>query len=181
MSTLSRIAIGSTIFLVLASIDLYHNRARATRWREYLFLIVCVVAAIIYGIVNDQITSRISWEYFYYGKELDRLLGPETPPDPEALHRHAAIIGAEATWSAGLIIGVALLLANNPRRDRPRLSYRRLAKMLILIFLCSAGCGIVFGVGDLAGCSIGCRAIFARWCAKTCSARGDSSPHGACI
>ena len=61
MSTAARIIVGASIFALLASVDLYRNRARATRWREYLFLILCVLAAIIYGIVNDQITSRISW------------------------------------------------------------------------------------------------------------------------
>src|SRR5437867_8855004 len=108
---LVRIAAGIAIFAALAVADLCKHGRGATRWREYLFLLMCVLLAIAYGVINDQVTSRISWEYFYYGKELDRVLGPETPPDPAALHRHAAIIGAEATWSAGLIIGVALLLA----------------------------------------------------------------------
>src|SRR5437667_12773961 len=130
MSTVARIAIGSTIFLVLASIDLYRNRARATRWREYLFLILCVVAAIIYGIVNDQITSRISWEYFYYAKELDAVLGPTIPPDERALHAQALLVGIKATWWLGLLIGAVMLIANNPRPGRAPPSYGKLTQLL---------------------------------------------------
>ena len=56
--------------------DLVNKGRNATRWREYGFLALCVAVAIVYGIVNDQITSRISWEYFYYGKDLAPILGP---------------------------------------------------------------------------------------------------------
>jgi hypothetical protein len=144
--TALRVAVGVGILLVLAIVDLKRNGRAATRWREYAFLLICVAIAIGYGIANDQITSRISWEYFYYGKELAPILGPQIPPKMTSLHWQAVRIGAEATWAAGLIAGAAMLLANNPRPDRPRLSLREMAGFLPSFFAIAAGMGVVFGV-----------------------------------
>jgi hypothetical protein len=91
-----------------------------------------------YGALNGQVTSTISWEYFYYGKDLDKALGPTTPPDPIKLHLHAALVGIQATWTAGLIIGVALLLANNPSKSLPQLPHKTLLKFLPLVMLITA-------------------------------------------
>jgi hypothetical protein len=138
----ARIIIGAAILLALAMLDLVRNRSRATRWREYLFLVACTVAAMIYGIINDQITSRISWEYFYYAKGLDQALGTNIPPDAAQLHWRAIMVGLQATWWVGLLVGALLLIANNPWRDVPRLSYAALFKMLAILFaitLVSAG------------------------------------------
>jgi len=135
----ARIGIGAGIFAILAGVDLARRGRRATRWREYLFLLVTVGAAMLYGVVNDAVASQISWEYFYYGKGLDQQLGPQVPPDPAALQWAACGVGARATWSAGLVIGVVLLIANNPRPKRMRLPYRTLASVLAFILLVTAG------------------------------------------
>ncbi len=140
-----RILIGTAIFALLAIVDLRQRGKQATRWREYLFLILCVATALLYGIFNDQITSSISWEYFYFGKDLARKLGPQTPPDALALHWQAAQIGMMATWTAGLIAGAAMLIANNPGA-LPRLSYARLAARLPAFVLITAAFGVLFGL-----------------------------------
>jgi hypothetical protein len=111
---LMRIAIGAAIFFLLALSDLRRNGPRATRWKEYCFLLAVVAAAMVYGAANDLITSAISWEYFFYGKDLAHALGDRVPPDPLALAWEAAKVGMKATWTVGLLIGVALLVANNP-------------------------------------------------------------------
>src|SRR5690242_9831290 len=103
----TRVAIGCSIFVVLALVDFARNGRRAARWREYLFLVFAVALAMGYGAVNDAVASRISWEYFYYGKGLSDQLGPRVPPDPAALRWAAVGVGLRATWSAGLIAGVA--------------------------------------------------------------------------
>jgi hypothetical protein len=61
------------------------------------------------------------------------------------LHWQAVKVGVEATWTVGLIVGVALLLANNPMRDRPRLRNRQLLIYIPLIFLICAAFGVCFG------------------------------------
>ncbi|HEY7120151.1 MAG TPA: hypothetical protein VH475_26420 [Tepidisphaeraceae bacterium] len=148
----TRIAAGVAVFVLLAVWDYRRNRQRATRWREYLVLLVCTLAAILYGVINDQITSSISWEYFYYGKDLDKVLGPQTPPDLVQLHLQAALVGVKATWSAGLILGVVLLVANNPTKRLPRLPESSLLRLLPLIFLITAGTAAIGAWLGYAGC-----------------------------
>ncbi len=140
-----RFTFGIVILAILALYDFQQKGKQATRWREYAFLILCVGVALIYGILNDQITCRISWEYFYFGKDLSPILGPDTPPKPTALQLQALRIGASATWWAGLIIGAAMLIANNPSRRGPRLPYARLIARLPAILAITALSAIVFG------------------------------------
>lgn len=135
-----RVSFGAAFFLLLAIVDLRQRGRAATRWREYLFLLACVGAAMIYGVLNDVITSTMSPEYFLYGKGLaDRIGGT---PSGFVLHVEAAKVGIKATWTAGLILGVALLIANNPRAGLPPLPYRRLFARLGWI----VGSAIVFAV-----------------------------------
>lgn len=140
-----RITIGVAIFAVLAAVDLYRHGRAARRWREYAFLAGVVISAMAYGAINDQVSSRISWEYFYYGKELSKVLGPDTPPDMAALHGQAALVGMKASWSVGLLIGAALLIANNPRQDRPAMAYSRLAKRVVIMIVLAVVGSTIFG------------------------------------
>jgi hypothetical protein len=145
----ARIAIGAAIFGFLGLLDIYRNGWRGRRWREYLFLAGAVAAAMVYGAVNDQITCSISWEYFYYGKGLADRLGTATPPAP-GLRWEAAKVGLKATWTAGLLIGVALLLANNPGK-RPQLSYARLTRYLLMVLMCAIAAAVAIGAMGYAG------------------------------
>ena len=146
----ARVAGGAVIFTALAIVDYRKNGGRATRWREYGVLLAAVAAALIYGGINDQITVTISPEYFLYAKELTKVVG-DPPSSPLALHWAAAKVGFMATWSAGLIFGVVLLLANNPWRTLPRLHNRQLVKLLPWIVFTAAGFGIVGGALGYAG------------------------------
>lgn len=63
-------------------------------------VILCVLAAVFYGIVHDQITARICVEYFTIGHA--RLID-STSPTVLGL-----VWGVVATWWVGLILGVLL-------------------------------------------------------------------------
>lgn len=93
---LARVGIGVAIFAWLAIADLRRNGKAARRWREYLLLVACVGVALLYGIINDQLTITISPEYFIYGKDLVTTLRTETPAEG-ALRWEAAKIGMKAT------------------------------------------------------------------------------------
>jgi hypothetical protein len=154
-----RVALGATILAFLATIDLIRNRSRATRWREYTFLIACTALAIMYGIVNDLITSRISVEYFLWGKGVFERVGETIAADPEAHRRRldleAIRIGAMATWSAGLIAGATLLFVNSLARKparQPAWPMLTLARLVPLIFL---GAIVMACIGGVVGASGG--------------------------
>jgi len=142
----TRVTLGVVILATLAVVDVYRQGKSAQRWREYGFLAAACFLAMIYGAINDQITSRISWEYFFYGKELYKVLGDAVPPDPGQLHWEAAKVGIKASWSAGLILGVAMLIANNPRKGRMCLRNRRLLLLLPMILIVTIICAAIFGI-----------------------------------
>jgi hypothetical protein len=139
-----RVAGGLVVFATLAIVDLRQHGRAATRWREYAVLLAAVLAALAYGAVNDQVTVTISPEYFLYGKELAKVVG-DPPTSMAALRWEAAKVGLKATWSAGLLFGVVLLVANNPWRTLPRLANRRLIRLLPVLFVFAAVLGVVGG------------------------------------
>ena len=141
----TRIAIGVAIFIVFAIVDLKKKGEHATRWKEYTFVLMAVLVAILYGVLNDQVTSTICWEYFYYGKEIHKVVGPETPPAEWPFRWEVAKVGVAATWSMGLILGVALLIANNPRKKLPQFTYRTLFLCVLGILVFTACSGMVGG------------------------------------
>jgi hypothetical protein len=143
---LARVGIGVLIFLSLAGLDLQRHGKSATRWKEYLFLLCAAGMALAYGLINDQITASISWEYFYYGKGLDAVLGPAIPPHARPFRLEVAKIALKSAWSAGLILGVALLIANNPRQDRPQLPYRTLMKLMLKLLIWPVSMAAVLGL-----------------------------------
>jgi hypothetical protein len=156
----ARVAVGVIIFVGLALWDYDKNGPRATRWREYAVLLVCVTAALLYGAVNDQITTTISWEYFAYGKAVAEVVPVDEPPNSALFRWEAAKVGMKATWSAGLIIGVALLVANNPLRNTPRLPYRRLLRFIPLVLLVTALTSAALAVAGYFGAFVGFNSDF---------------------
>lgn len=146
-----RIGLGVAIFACLAIVDIRRNGREARRWREYLLLIGCVGVALLYGIINDQLTVTISPEYFLYGKGVAESLGTDTPSEA-AMRWEAVKVGMKATWSAGLIIGVVLLFANNPKKDLPPLPFGKVYRLLPLMLIVPAVCATILGViGYLGG------------------------------
>jgi hypothetical protein len=141
-----RILVGAGIFVILAGVDYYKNRKSATRWKEYLFLLVAVLVAMLYGITNNMLTSSISWEYFYHGKNLHAALGTQIPPDTVVLRLEAAKVGMMATWTVGLMLGAAVLIVNNPCKNFPRLGYRNLYSLLFMPIVGAIFFGAIFGV-----------------------------------
>jgi hypothetical protein len=94
--------------------------------RSLAIILLSIFAAVIYGILHDQITARNSIEYFTIGH----------PPvfdttDPTLL---ALGWGVIATWWVGLILGVPLAMAAR-LGQRPRLTARHLVRPLALMLL----------------------------------------------
>ncbi|MGA2498476.1 MAG: hypothetical protein ABSH20_12080 [Tepidisphaeraceae bacterium] len=145
-----RVGVGAAIFAAMTVADYRRHGPAARRWREYVFLLAAAGIAILYGLVNDQLTVSISWEYFYYGKGIDQVIGIEPPP-MGALRWEAFKIGLKATWTAGLVAGVVLLMANNPSRRRPQLPMKTLYRLLAIMLIGPIIGGIVGGLLGRAG------------------------------
>jgi len=100
-------------------------------------ILLSIAAAILYGLVHDQITARVCLEYFTIGHP--RMFASDSPT------LHALYWGIAATWWAGLIIG--LLLATASRAGSlPKLAakqqLRPVAILILVMGLLAAAVGI---------------------------------------
>ena len=145
---LLRVGIGVAIFVALALHDLYRRGPAATRWREYMVLLSCVIAAVMYAIVNDHLTASISWEYFAFGKGLAESLPADWSSESIAFRLAVTRLAAQAGFSGGVIVGVALLVANNPAKNCPQFSHSVVLKQLVrIVILTVIISGVVGGLG----------------------------------
>jgi hypothetical protein len=120
-------------------------------------IVMCIAAAVCYGIVHDQVTARVCVEYFTIGHP--QLFVFETD-DPTLLGIGWGII---ATWWVGLMLGVPLALAarvgGRPKRSVGSLA-GPIAWQLGVMAVCAlaagfvgyllASSGAVFTVGPIA-------------------------------
>ena len=133
-----RIIAGLMFFATLGILDLIKNPQNPKRLKEYGFLFSIVGITMLYGLLHDYITSTISPDYFVLGKGIENAT--------EGFNKDVAILALKATWSAGLAIGVAFLLANNPSKVKPQLKYKTLYQLLIYPLLLSVSAAIVLGI-----------------------------------
>lgn len=108
------------LLVVAAAGDRWRHGAEARRWREYLLLLLFGGLGAVFGLASDQVTSRLSPDYFIHGKGLDA--GPD-------LGRQVVVLSLQAGLVAGLVLGGVLLLANDPRPDRPGLPAAALVRL----------------------------------------------------
>jgi hypothetical protein len=104
--------------------------------RAAAIVLLCVFAAVLYGILHDQITARVCVEYFTIGH----------PPvfatdDPTLLGFGWGVL---ATWWVGLLLGVALATAAGAG-SRPKLVASQLVRPLAVMLIIVGACAIVAG------------------------------------
>ncbi len=125
--------------------EVARNGRRSARLREYGFLLFATTTAIAFAVAHDQLTATISPEYFLTGKGL--------ASDPRPFRLAVAILAAKASYWVGLVIGTALLVANNPSPRRAQLGYPVLIRLAALPLVFAVGCAalgaIAFAVLDL--------------------------------
>src|SRR5258708_2938840 len=106
-----------------------------------------VLAAIVYGILHDQITARICVEYFTIRNEpIFRTQSPTLL---------ALGWGVLATWWVGFLLGVPLAVAARARR-RPKRAPHSLVRPILILMAVMAACALVAGVTGavLAQCGV---------------------------
>jgi hypothetical protein len=100
-------------------------------------VLMCVVAAVCYGIVHDQITVRICVEYFTIGHP--PVFGTDDPT------RLGIGWGILATWWVGLLLGVPLAVAARAG-SRPKRFVGSLVQPLAWLLAIMAVCALAAGV-----------------------------------
>lgn len=101
-------------------------------------VLLCIAAAVLYGITQDQVTARVCVEYFTVGH----------PPlfDTDSPMLLAFGWGTVATWWVGLLLGLGLAVAaragRGPKRTASEL-VRPIARLLGVIAASSLLAGVV--------------------------------------
>ncbi len=98
---------------------------------------LAILAAVLYGIVHDQVTARICIEYFTVAHP--RLIASESPTVL------GLFWGVVATWWVGLILGIALAVSARAGRRAPvsaRELVRPLGKLLLVLALAAVVAGV---------------------------------------
>lgn len=100
-------------------------------------ILFSVVAAIVYGILHDQVTARVCVEYFTIGHA--PIFGTD---DPTLLGLGWGIL---ATWWVGAFLGIGLAVAARVG-SRPGRTVRSLVRPVVLLLLFTGTGALVAGV-----------------------------------
>lgn len=100
-------------------------------------ILLCMATAIIYGIVHNQITVRISLEYFTIGH---REIISSTSPTMLGI-----AWGIHPNWWVGLSMGVFLAIAGRAGKW-PKRNVRSFVKPILLLFLISGAASATAGI-----------------------------------
>jgi hypothetical protein len=98
---------------------------------------ICVLAAVAYGILHDQVTARVCVEYFTIGHA--PIFGTD---DPTLL---GLAWGFWATWWVGVMLGVPLAMVAR-FGNRPKVPALELIRPLAILMAVSAICALVSGI-----------------------------------
>jgi hypothetical protein len=104
--------------------------------RFFAIVALCVLLAVAYGVIHDQVTARVCVEYFTIGHA--PIFGTD---DPTLL---GLAWGVLATWWVGVMLGVPLACVARagqlPKRDAASL-----VRPLLLLMAASAVCAVLAG------------------------------------
>jgi hypothetical protein len=98
-------------------------------------ILLCIAAAVFYGILHDQITARICLEYFTVAHP--RIIDTDSPT------LLALYWGFAATWWVGALLGIPLAVASRAG-SWPRLSPAQLVRPIAILLVVMA----FFAVGS---------------------------------
>ena len=127
-----------TVFITQGTVETIYPTLPGGFLKSIAIILLCIAAAVCYGIVHDQITARICVEYFTIGH----------PPvfgttDPTLLGLGWGIL---ASWWVGLLLGVPLAFGarfgNTPKRSVSSL-LRPIGILIGIMALCAAIAGTV--------------------------------------
>jgi hypothetical protein len=100
-------------------------------------ILLCIVAAMVYGILHDQVTARVCVEYFTIGH-------------PPVFHTESPTLlafgwGVIATWWMGLILSIPAVLASRIR-SWPKFKAADLVRPIACLLLAMAISSLLAGI-----------------------------------
>ncbi len=102
-----------------------------------VIVLMCILAAVAYGVAHDQVTARVCVEYFTVGHP--PVFGTD---DPTLLGLGWGVL---ATWWVGLLLGVPLATVARAG-SRPKRSAGSLVRPLAWLLAVTAACALAAGV-----------------------------------
>src|SRR5437763_170126 len=100
-------------------------------------VLLCVLAAVAYGIAHDQVTARVCVEYFTVGHP--PVFGTD---DPTLLGLGWGVL---ATWWVGLLLGVSLAVVARAG-SRPKRTVGSLVRPVAWLLAVTAACALAAGI-----------------------------------
>jgi hypothetical protein len=126
---------------------MFHDQMRGRTSMEFVrIVLLCVLAAVVYGICHDQVTVRVCIEYFTIGHAP---VFKTTSPTLLAFGW-----GVIASWWMGLFLGVPLAAASRVG-PAPRLVAADLMKPVAMLLAVMASCALVAGLTGYVAASMG--------------------------
>jgi hypothetical protein len=120
-------------------------------------VLLSLSAAIIYGVLHDQVTAHLCVEYFTVAHPM---IMPTTSPFLLAM-----FWGVFATWWVGLSLGIGLAIAAR-LGPAPRVSAGELARPILILMLLSGTAALLAGIAGAALMSRGSVSL-SGWLAET--------------
>jgi hypothetical protein len=100
-------------------------------------IVACILGAVVFGVVHDQVTARICVEYFTLGHP--KIVESQ---DPTVL---GIVWGVVASWWVGALLGLALALAAR-KGPLPRIESSDLIGSVVRLLLVMTVCSTLAGV-----------------------------------
>ena len=102
-------------------------------------ILLCILSAVVYGILHDQVTARVCVEYFTVGH-------------PPIFHTESPTLlafgwGIVATWWVGLILGIFAALASR-LGSWPKFDAAHLVRPIVVLLIVMAVASLLAGSPD---------------------------------
>lgn len=108
------------------------------RREEVQMIMLGIGAAVVYGILQDQVTAHVCVEYFTIG-HIDYL----NLKDPTLI---AFEWGVAATWWVGLLLGILLAISAHAGRRKPKLTTKVLLRPIFILMVGTGAMALVAGM-----------------------------------
>ncbi len=100
-------------------------------------IVLCILAAVVYGILHDQVTARVCVEYFTIGH-------------PPIFHADSPTLlalgwGIVATWWVGLFLGIAATMTAR-LGPRPKMNAVKLIRPIVLLMVITGCISLLAGI-----------------------------------